>query len=92
MQPSLLVARADKARKEIAQATAELAAKAGIQANNLDAYQHRDPAINSMLQLEAIALVLKELAVDPLPAMDFDPPAASKPRGRPRKESIDGTL
>ena len=96
MTPRILAARNDAARKRIAEATAKLAEKLGIQIIDLDAYQHRDPAIKALFQAEAIAQALEEIASNAgsnVPEPTVVAEAAPKQRGRPRKESNDdGTL
>lgn len=89
MTPRILVARADAARKRIAQAVAEMALAKGIQVDSLDAFRHRDPAINGMLQLEAIAEALEMLGAVPAEPEPAEAVAevVAKPRGRPRKET-----
>ena len=77
--------RRDAAQERIQAASIELAAKNGVESSDL-APRHKQPEIQNVMVLEAVASFLERLVAQPVAPIHVAPPLAqAKPAPAPRK-------
>ena len=77
--------RRDAAQERIQAASIELAAKYGVESSDL-APRHKQPEIQNVMVLEAVASFLERLVAQPVAPIHVAPPLAqAKPAPAPRK-------